>query len=219
MRYYGTHGVWCNTRTFPTSCQYCSQSVFYFSCDHGSKVFFDKLGDPWPVHKCLASRGRSTSLESYDPYSSVAVISLEEAYTGTTAQVGFFLIGRNLYASVDIPPGVDNGSKVKATAEWTVAALTVMVGIKPHPMFTRKGSDLHMDITLPADASGGDTIQVQAIDGQPLDIVVPKKIPRRGSYIRLLGYGMPVLDSLYDRGDLIICIKRERKGLLRWLFG
>lgn len=46
------HGRWCNTRTFPLNCRYCGEEVFYFSCDHESKVFFDDLGPPWPQHNC-----------------------------------------------------------------------------------------------------------------------------------------------------------------------
>ena len=49
-----THGWWCNTRTFPTICKYCRGDVFYFSCDCGSKLFFDSLGYPWPIHRCAA---------------------------------------------------------------------------------------------------------------------------------------------------------------------
>ncbi|HET6444010.1 MAG TPA: hypothetical protein VFI27_05455 [candidate division Zixibacteria bacterium] len=46
------HGSWCNTRTYPMTCRYCRNRVFYFSCDHGSKIFFDELGPPWPRHLC-----------------------------------------------------------------------------------------------------------------------------------------------------------------------
>lgn len=46
------HGEWCGTKTWPTSCPSCSSKVFFFSCGHGSKVFFDELGSPWPVHDC-----------------------------------------------------------------------------------------------------------------------------------------------------------------------
>lgn len=49
------HGAWCNTRTFPINCNYCGDSVFYFSCDCGSRVLFDHLGKPWPVHRCAES--------------------------------------------------------------------------------------------------------------------------------------------------------------------
>jgi len=47
-----THGPWCNTRTWPTRCRYCSEKVFFYTCSHGSKVFFDELGWPWPLHQC-----------------------------------------------------------------------------------------------------------------------------------------------------------------------
>ena len=46
------HGDQCNTKTYPTRCKYCQETVFYFSCDHGCKVFFDELDKPWPVHRC-----------------------------------------------------------------------------------------------------------------------------------------------------------------------
>lgn len=53
------HGEWCGAKTWPTSCPSCSAKVFYFSCGHGSKVFFDDLGSPWPIHDCEESWGRS----------------------------------------------------------------------------------------------------------------------------------------------------------------
>lgn len=49
----GTHGYWCNSKTYPTRCKFCGEKVFYFTCDHGSKVFFDSLGVPWPLHDCF----------------------------------------------------------------------------------------------------------------------------------------------------------------------
>ena len=43
---YGTHGYWCNTKTFPMSCKACGSRIFFFQCDHESRVLFDELG--WP---------------------------------------------------------------------------------------------------------------------------------------------------------------------------
>ncbi len=51
-----THGYWCNTRTFPINCRDCKAGVYFFMCDCGSRVFFDDLGYPWPIHDCGASR-------------------------------------------------------------------------------------------------------------------------------------------------------------------
>lgn len=48
------HGLWCSARTFPMRCRHCGGDVFYFSCNCGSKVFFDDLGGDWPLHDCTA---------------------------------------------------------------------------------------------------------------------------------------------------------------------
>lgn len=40
-------------------CRDCNSAVFYFTCNCGSKVFFDALGNGWPLHRCFASWGRS----------------------------------------------------------------------------------------------------------------------------------------------------------------
>jgi len=42
----------CNSQAFPSSCKYCKASIYFFRCDHDSKVFFDDLGPPWPLHAC-----------------------------------------------------------------------------------------------------------------------------------------------------------------------
>ena len=49
------HGWWCNTKTYPTRCPTCNKPVFYFSCNCGCSVFFNKLGQPWPIHSCRSS--------------------------------------------------------------------------------------------------------------------------------------------------------------------
>ena len=54
-----THGWWCNAVTFPTKCRNCRERVFYFHCNCGSAVFFDALGDPWPLHDCETSWTRN----------------------------------------------------------------------------------------------------------------------------------------------------------------
>ncbi len=51
-----THGLDCQTRTFPTYCKKCGDKVFYFSCSCGSKAFFDDLGWPWLEHCCEFSK-------------------------------------------------------------------------------------------------------------------------------------------------------------------
>lgn len=37
-------------------CPVCGESVYYYQNDHGSRVFFDELGPPWPKHPCTDIR-------------------------------------------------------------------------------------------------------------------------------------------------------------------
>ena len=71
------HGPSCNTITFPTRCRLCSTRVFYFSCDCGSKVFFEELGYPWPIHDCLGGNGPVDNTPS--TYVSITNVSLYRA--------------------------------------------------------------------------------------------------------------------------------------------
>ncbi len=75
------HGEWCRTRTWPTSCPSCSARVFYFSCDCGSRVFFDELGLPWPVHDCEESWARG--LRRFTDDNGDTVVELKSGITVT----------------------------------------------------------------------------------------------------------------------------------------
>jgi hypothetical protein len=61
-----SHGYWCNARTIPLKCKFCGASVFYFFCDCGSKVFFDELGEPWPLHFCQEYAKHLAAEESFE---------------------------------------------------------------------------------------------------------------------------------------------------------
>jgi hypothetical protein len=41
------------------SCPVCGASVFYYQNEHGSRVFFDELGWPWPKHPCTDNSDRA----------------------------------------------------------------------------------------------------------------------------------------------------------------
>jgi hypothetical protein len=41
------------------SCPVCGASVFYYQNEHGSRVFFDELGWPWPKHPCTDNSDRT----------------------------------------------------------------------------------------------------------------------------------------------------------------
>lgn len=53
------HGYNCSSTLWRTKCPNCRRPVFFFSCSCGSKVFFEKTGDPWPRHtNCVPPNAR-----------------------------------------------------------------------------------------------------------------------------------------------------------------
>ena len=52
-----THGPFCQTLVYPTSCWYCQQDIHVLQCTCGSAVLFDALGSPWPKHECSGTGG------------------------------------------------------------------------------------------------------------------------------------------------------------------
>lgn len=41
------------TKVIPNvTCKHCYKQVFFYQNEHGSRVYFDRLGDPWPKHDC-----------------------------------------------------------------------------------------------------------------------------------------------------------------------
>ncbi|WP_146049981.1 hypothetical protein [Roseovarius confluentis] len=46
--------------TYQMPCPKCARPVFYYRNEHGSRVFFDKLGIPWPKHPCMLDKDAST---------------------------------------------------------------------------------------------------------------------------------------------------------------
>lgn len=49
-----THKSSCLTRAFSTKCRYCGEEVFFFFCTCGTKLLFESLGPPWPIHNCMS---------------------------------------------------------------------------------------------------------------------------------------------------------------------
>lgn len=41
-----------DAETYPTTCWWCRETVFYHSNGFGDSVLFDSLGSPWQVHSC-----------------------------------------------------------------------------------------------------------------------------------------------------------------------
>lgn len=130
---------------------------------------------------------------------------------------------------VNIPPGVEDGTRIRLSGEGEAGArggpagdLYIFLTVKPHELFERDGAHLHarVPVSLTTAALGGD-IDVPALDGTHARIKIPEGT-QSGRQFRLRGKGMPVLRS-QSHGDLFIEVfvetpvnlSRKQKELLR----
>jgi len=139
-----------------------------------------------------ARRGSPTAVPRGATAEAVAEISLEEAYHGTTRRVE--LDGRRL--DVTIPRGANDGTKVKLSGQGPAGGdLVVRVRLRPHPVFTRAGSDLERDLPITlGEALLGAEVPVTTLKGKVLLRIPPGT--QNGHRFRLKGQGMPIF-----RGD------------------
>ena len=77
-----THKLSCYTKAFRTECPDCKDSVWFFSCTCGSKVYFDDLGWPWNPHHCkkYAIREAIEMIRNFERYTDEEIYQVIEAY-------------------------------------------------------------------------------------------------------------------------------------------
>ena len=116
--------------------------------------------------------------------------------------------------SVRIPPGVDNGSRLKLRGEGEAGMtggpagdLYVVVHVKEHPLFVRQDNDvvIEVPVSFPQAALGGE-IDVPTLEGK-LKLKVPSGT-QSGKVFRLKGKGFVDLHG-YGRGDQLVRIVVE----------
>lgn len=108
--------------------------------------------------------------------------------------------------TVRVPPGVDDGARLRLQAEGEAGLaggppgdLYVVLSVKPHPFFARDGSDLLCEVPVPfVQAALGAEVEVPTIDGK-VSVRIPEGT-QSGKTIRLRGKGVPTLTSS-GRGD------------------
>lgn len=117
--------------------------------------------------------------------------------------------------SVNIPKGVDNGTRIRLSGEGEAGAqggpagdLYIFIQLKPHPIFKRDGKDLFLEVPLAfSEAALGGQIEVPTPDGGRARLTIPEGT-QTGQSFRLRGKGMPVL-SAGQFGDLYVSAKVE----------
>jgi molecular chaperone DnaJ len=182
--------------------------------------------------RARTSRRRPQPRRGQDLESPVEV-TLEEAYNGTNRTIslqteepctacqgsgriqnlpcsacrGAGVLPRVKRLEVKIPPGVDNGSRVRIAGKGqpgyggASGDLYLRISVRPHPALERRGDNLHVDIPVPLATAilGGET-QVPTPKGK-LSLKIPPET-QNGRIFRLAGQGMPHLGKS-TRGDLL----------------
>ena len=115
--------------------------------------------------------------------------------------------------TINIPAGVDNGSRIGLAQEGNCGKnggrtgdLIVVIYVKEHEKFKRDGVDIYstVDITFPQ-AALGDTIEVDTLDGKQ-ELVIPAGV-EQDKIITLKGAGVPYLGASNRRGNHNFVVK------------
>jgi len=124
-------------------------------------------------------------------------------------------VTRERALSVNIPAGVEDGTRIRLAGEGEAGVrggpagdLYIFLTISAHPFFQREGADLYcrVPIAMVTAALGGD-FEVPTIDGNQSRVKVPEGT-QSGRRFRLQGKGMPVLRSK-QTGDMYVQIVVE----------
>jgi molecular chaperone DnaJ len=119
-------------------------------------------------------------------------------------------VERERALSVNIPPGVETGTRIRLSGEGEAGLrggpsgdLYIFIEVKDHPLFQRDGLHLYcrVPVSVTTAALGGE-VEVPTIDGGRSRVKVPAG-SQTGKQMRLRGKGMPALRG-GGAGDMLI---------------
>jgi len=119
-----------------------------------------------------------------------------------------------LTKTIEVPPGVDNGTQIRLSGEGQPGVnggppgdLYLVVKVKPHKYFRRRDNDilLNLDINL-AQATLGADVEVPTVDG-PAILTIPSGT-QPATVLRMREKGVPHLRAK-GRGDQLVVVNVE----------
>src|SRR5271168_860737 len=119
-------------------------------------------------------------------------------------------VRREKTLSVNIPPGVEDGTRIRLAGEGevglhgaTAGDLYIFISIAQHTIFQRDGANIYCRVPIPfTTAALGGSIDVPTVEGSRTRVTVPAGT-QSGHRFRLKGKGMTVLRSSL-RGDMYV---------------
>lgn len=147
-----------------------------------------------------------------DTFTEIEVL-FNEAIEGTERRISIKRGDKVEHLTVQIPAGVDNGSKVRVAGKGQPGFgggrsgdLFLHIRVTPHPYFWREDADIYTEVPITIyDAVLGGSIEVPTMEGH-----AKMKIPagtEGGQKFRLGGKGAPALGKKGKRGDQYIIVK------------
>jgi len=120
-------------------------------------------------------------------------------------------IDRPRTLTIKVPPGVDEGSRIRLAGSGEAGTrggppgdLYVYLSIAQHPRYRRDGADLFTDVPIAfTQAALGGIVELDSLDG-PAELTVVAGT-QSGSTYRLRGRGMPTVRG-GGRGDLLVTV-------------
>lgn len=119
---------------------------------------------------------------------------------------------RERMLSVNIPAGIESGMRLRLANEGEHGLnggppgdLYVTIGVKPHPVFIRKGNDIVCDVPISfVTAALGGKVEVPTLKGATVIKIPPGT--QHDKALRLRGLGVPSLKG-HQTGDQILKVK------------
>jgi molecular chaperone DnaJ len=124
-------------------------------------------------------------------------------------------VTRERTLSVNIPAGVEDGTRIRLAGEGEAGTrggpagdLYIFLAITAHPFFQREGADLHcrVPISMVTAALGGE-LEVPTVEANKTRVKVPEGT-QSGRRFRIHGKGMPILRSK-QMGDMYVQVLVE----------
>ncbi|MFT7432900.1 MAG: molecular chaperone DnaJ [Alphaproteobacteria bacterium] len=124
-------------------------------------------------------------------------------------------VRREKTLSVNIPKGVDEGTRIRVTGEGSAGEngaqsgdLYIFVQAQKHPLFEREGPHVLLDMPIDfVEATLGGSLEVPTVDGKKALLKIPEGT-QSGTQFRLRGKGMPVTHSS-QCGDMFVNLTVE----------
>jgi len=180
------HGSCCQAGTQPKTCSVCRGQ------GQVQRVARSFLGQVMTTQACAACQGFGSVIP--DP-------CLECSGEGR--------VRTRRTITIKVPAGVDTGTRIQLAGQAEIGPgggpagdLYVEIIERPHPIFTRRGDDLHATLEIPMTAAAlGTTVRLETLDTvQDLDV---RPGTQSGEVTTLRGFGVTHLRGV-GRGDLIV---------------